>query len=203
MATTVPDAPVTARLALLGTLLAVFGEIHPAMDQWAQSSRDARCKGLYGDRLVHTDGKPVTADTARDRAGEPTLTASQLGRRCAARHVAAYSAGQLTAAVAVTRALGYRVPARALLAGAAINAITHAVIDRREPLLRLAKMARKDGYANHCQAVRMDDDGNLTRELSGPGTGLLELDQAAHRAVGVLAAAVTTWCALRGARKTT
>ncbi|MDI3390492.1 hypothetical protein QIS99_30500 [Streptomyces sp. B-S-A8] len=161
-------------LALLGTLVAIFGELHPVLDQWAQSSTDASCKGLYGEHEVYEDGKPVRKDD--ERTGRRTLTASQLGRRSVARHVASYTAGQLAGTIAATRALGYRVPAGALLAGAAINAVTHAVIDRCEPLLWLAKQARKDGYIEHCTAVRMNEKGELTAELSGPGTALMELD---------------------------
>jgi hypothetical protein len=143
-------------------------------------------------------GTPVGEETD-DRTGQPTFTASQSSRRAVARHVASYTAGQLAGAIAVTRALGYRVPARALLAGAAVNAVTHAVIDRRAPLLWLAGKAGKSGYIGHCTAVRMDKDGTLTSEVSGPGTALMELDQALHKAIGVAAATVTTWLATRDA----
>ncbi|MEU2961226.1 hypothetical protein [Streptomyces albidoflavus] len=50
-------------------------------------------------------------------------------------NVASYTAVQLAATVAITRAFGYRVTPTALLAGAAINAGTHAVIDRGALLL--------------------------------------------------------------------
>lgn len=184
------------RLALLGTLTAVFGELHPYFDQWGQRSEDAALKGLHGDRKVYADGTPVGEETD-DRSGQRAYTASQVGRRAAARHVASYTAGQLAGAITVTRALGYRVPVRALLAGAVINAGTHAVIDRRAPLLWLAARTGKSGYINHCGAVRMAADGTLTAEASGPGSALMELDQALHRAIGVGAALVTTWLATR------
>ncbi|MCG7525180.1 hypothetical protein MHW47_12110 [Streptomyces sp. OfavH-34-F] len=35
------------------------------------------------------------------------------------------------------------------------------------------------------------------QDVSGPGTALMELDQAAHRAIGVAAALVTAWITLR------
>ncbi|WP_328691530.1 hypothetical protein OHT20_04985 [Streptomyces caniferus] len=35
------------------------------------------------------------------------------------------------------------------------------------------------------------------QDVSGPGTAYMELDQAAHRAIGVAAALVTTWLTLR------
>ncbi|MFI5616716.1 hypothetical protein [Streptomyces sp. NPDC051567] len=191
-----PQTIPVERLALLGTLVAIFGELHPALDQWVQNSKDASCKGLYGDHVVYQDGTPVGQETG-DRTGWPTMTASELGHRSVVRHVASYTAGQLVGTIAATRALGYRVPGRALLAGAAINAVTHAVIDRRKPLLWLAGKAGKRGYIDHCTAVRMDKDGALSAELSGPGTALMELDQALHRAIGVGAAVVTTWLATR------
>jgi hypothetical protein len=181
------------RLALFAGLLTTFGELHPLCDQWVQNSQDASRKGDHGDHLVYRDGTPVGQETD-DRTGQPTMTASALGRRSVARHVASYTAVQVAATVAVTRTLGYRLPARPLLAGAAINAATHAIIDRREPLLWLAGKAGKRGYVDHCTAVRKP---GAAAELSGPGTALMELDQALHRAIGVGAAAVTTWLATR------
>ncbi|MEV7218180.1 hypothetical protein AB0O31_34425 [Kitasatospora cineracea] len=189
------------RLALLGTLIGLFGELHPALDQWAQNSKDAQCKGLYGRHRVYRDGTPVGRET-EDRTGHPTMTATELGRLSVARHVASYTVGQLAGTIVATRTLGYRVPAGALLVGAAINAATHAVIDRREPLLWLAKKAGKKGYVDHCTAARFAADGTVSAELSGPGSALMELDQSLHRAIGVGAAVVTTWVATReGSRK--
>jgi hypothetical protein len=187
-----------SRLALLGTLVAVFGELHPCFDQWGQRSEDAALKGLHGELKVWRDGTPVGEETD-DRTGQPACTASQAGRRAAARHVASYTAGQLAGTIVVTRALGYRVPLRALLAGAAVNGVTHFIIDRREPLLWLADRTGKRGYIDHCHAVRMSADGTPAAEMSGPGTALMELDQALHRAIGVGAALVTAWLATRDA----
>ncbi len=181
------------RLALLGSLLALFGELHPLYDQWGQASRDAQCKGMHGDHLVHDDGTP--ADGTRPRS--QLVTASQLGRRSAARHAATYTAGQLVAAAAVTRACGYRVPAGPLLVGGAITAVTHAVIDRRRLLLRCASKFGKGTYVENFGAVRMEENGTLRVDLSGPGTALFELDQAAHRAFGVIAAVAVTCLAVR------
>lgn len=59
----------------------------------------------------------------------------------------------------------------------------------------LAARAGKTGYIQHATAVRKP--GDTAAELSGPGTALMELDEAAHRAIGVAAAAVTTWYAAR------
>lgn len=186
----------TERLALFGTLLAAFGEIHPFCDHWAQGSETARCKRLYGPQRVYRDGCPVDAEDA-GRADEPTMTASARGRRAVALHVATYTAIQTGAATALTRAFGYRVPPSAFLAGAAINGFTHAAIDRGALFLWLAKKAGQTGYIEHCQAVRLDKDDSPHKEINGPGTAWIELDAALHRVIGVGAAAVTTWLATR------
>ncbi|MYZ34353.1 MULTISPECIES: hypothetical protein [unclassified Streptomyces] len=191
------DRPRTIEsLALMGTLAAVFDGLHPLCDQWVQNSKDAAAKGVHGDHLVFRDGTPVTENPWHSA---PTMTASAFGRRAVARHVASYSAVQLAATVAVTRALGYRVPAGALLAGAAINAGTHALIDRRDPLIWLAKKCGKHGYIQHATVVRKVGTAwpEPVQDTAGPGTALMELDQALHRAIGIGAAAVTAWLATR------
>ncbi|MFJ9787815.1 hypothetical protein ACIRSS_50150 [Amycolatopsis sp. NPDC101161] len=152
-------------LALFAALQATFADVHPLCDEWIQRHNDAVGKGQPG----------------------------REGAKHCARHVASYTAGQVAAAVAVTRVLGFRVPLRALAAGAAVNAVTHYVIDRREPLKALARLAGKQGYIEHATVQRRDG----VVDESGPGTALTELDQAAHRAIGVLASLTTTWLALR------
>lgn len=184
------------RLALFGALLTAFGEIHPFCDQWAQGSTTAKCKRFYGEHLVYLDGVTV-GEEKTPHTGEPTMTASARGRRAVALHVATYTSIQTGAAVALTRAFGYRVPASALLAGAAINGVTHAVIDRGALFLWLADKTGQRGYVEHCQAVRLDKDGTPHTEINGPGTAWIELDSALHRVIGVGAAAVTTWLATR------
>ncbi|WNI20239.1 hypothetical protein [Actinacidiphila sp. ITFR-21] len=187
------------RLALFAALTATFEALHGLGDHWIQQSRDASGKGAHGTHLVYAaDGKPVADDPWRHGKEGRTCTASAYGRACVTRHVASYSGVQLLAAIGVTRAFGVRVPVRALLVGAAINGLTHAVLDRREPLLWLAGRAGKAGYIQHATAVRKP--GDAAPELSGPGTALMELDEAAHRAIGVAAALVTTWLATRAAR---
>ncbi|MCD9899085.1 hypothetical protein LUR56_01010 [Streptomyces sp. MT29] len=99
-----PHHLTTERLALFGTLLATFGELHPACDHWAQGSKTVSRKRLYGSALVHSDGSPAAPDSTR-----PTMTISALGRRAVACHVASYSAVQLAATIGITRAFGYRV----------------------------------------------------------------------------------------------
>ncbi|MGW3983821.1 hypothetical protein [Streptomyces mirabilis] len=186
----------TERLALFGTLLSVFGELHPFCDHWVQGSKSASRKRLYGEDLVHADGSPADPDSTH-----PTMTESQLGRRAVACHVASYTAVQLAATVTVTRAFGYRVSPGALLAGTVINAGTHAAIDRGALLMWLARKSGKTGYIEHCKAVRVDDKDQVTSELTGPGSAWMELDAALHRAIGVGAAAVTTWLTTRTASR--
>ncbi|MFF4935254.1 hypothetical protein ACFY2H_41450 [Streptomyces griseofuscus] len=119
------------------------------------------------------------------------MTTSTLGRRAVVCHVASYTAVQLAATVGITRAFGYRVTPTVLLAGAAINASTHAAIDRGALLLWLARKTGKTGYIEHCKATRIDDDGNATSEVTGPGSAWMELDAALHRAIGIGAGAAT------------
>ncbi|MDO0939260.1 hypothetical protein QQY66_49040 [Streptomyces sp. DG2A-72] len=184
------------RLALFAALLSTFEALHPLCDHWAQGSETARCKRLYGSHHVYRDGVAV-GDEEHDRSDEPTMTANARGRRAVAVHVASYTGIQTGAAAALTRAFGRRVPVSALLAGAAINGLTHVVIDRGAAFLWLADKTRKRGYVDHCQAVRMKDDGTLTKEINGPGTAWMELDAALHLAIGAGAAAVMTWLSTR------
>ncbi|MFI9042039.1 hypothetical protein [Streptomyces sp. NPDC053726] len=71
----------------------------------------------------------------------------------------------------------------------------------------LAEKAGKTGYIKHATVVRKAGGEGTecpepVQDVSGPGTALMELDQAAHRAIGVAAALVTTWITLRkGSRR--
>ncbi|MER7540107.1 hypothetical protein ABTX77_35810 [Streptomyces sp. NPDC097704] len=91
------------RLAPLGALLGLFCELHPALDQWAENSKDAQCKDLYGDHLVYRDGTPVGQET-EDRTSRPITTATKLGRLSVARHGASLWFG----AEGKSRACGFR-----------------------------------------------------------------------------------------------
>ncbi|MBV6700261.1 hypothetical protein KV557_24680 [Kitasatospora aureofaciens] len=184
------------RLALFGALLSAFGEVHPFCDHWVQGSVTARCKRLYGDHQVYFDGVAVGEETG-DRTGQRTMAASTRGRLAVASHVASYTVVQTAAAVGITRAFGYRIPAPALLVGVAVNAGTHAALDRGAFFLWLAGKVGKGGYIEHCQALRLDEEDNLRKEANGPGTAWIELDAALHRVIGVGAAALTTWLATR------
>ncbi|MFJ7786974.1 hypothetical protein ACIQY8_30635 [Streptomyces albidoflavus] len=190
-------------LALFAALAAAFEGVHGVADQFVQTDRDARAKGMHGTHRVYLcDGAPVAEDPWRHGRPARSCTANEYGRRAAARHVASYTAVQLATTVAVTRGLGYRVPAAALLVGAAINGFTHGIIDRRDPLIWLAEKAGKAGYIKHATVVRKAGGEGTeypapVQDTAGPGTALMELDQAAHRAIGVAAAAVTAWLTTR------
>ncbi|MEU3272550.1 hypothetical protein ABZ639_17050 [Saccharomonospora sp. NPDC006951] len=158
-------------LALFAALQATFSDVHPYCDQIVQSSADAQGKALPG----------------------------REGAKHCARHVATYTAGQAVAGWAVTRALGCRVPVRAWAAGHAVNALTHYVIDRREPFKKFlrSKAIGKGGYLAHATVQRREgviDEG-------GPGTALMEMDQATHRLISVVASLVTTSIALHHGRE--
>jgi hypothetical protein len=170
-------------LALFAALETTFADVHPFCDQIVQNSDDAMNKGKPG----------------------------HLGRAACARHVATYSLVQYAAALGVTSALGYRVPTSSLLAGTALNAITHYVIDRRAPLKRFLRsgLIGRGGYLDHAHVFRpipgkaglRDVHGHrldVRDDEGGPGTALMELDQAAHRVIGVAAALLTAWLAVRG-----
>jgi hypothetical protein len=160
------------RAAVFAAVQATFSDVHPYCDQILQNSEDAQKKGNPGWE----------------------------GRKHCARHVASYSAGQFVAALGVTRALGCHVPLPALLVGTAINGVTHYMIDRREPLKRFlrSKWVAKGGYLDHATVQRREgvvDEG-------GPGTALMEMDQAAHRLISVAASLTTAYLAVRwGGRK--
>ncbi|HET6503798.1 MAG TPA: hypothetical protein VFG87_23865 [Amycolatopsis sp.] len=154
----------TRALALFGALHAAWSDVHPFCDQIVQGDEAAK-------------------------KGEPGWT----GRKACAKHVSTYTTVQTIAALGVTRALGYRLPVRALAAGMAVNAVTHYVIDRRAPFIRAMRAIGKGGYLDHATAQRREG----VVDTSGPGTALMEMDQAAHRAIGVLASLLTTAIAVR------
>lgn len=183
----------TARgLGLFGALGTTFDLFHESLDHWFQTSWMACNKRRHGDQLHYRDGVPVGAESD-DRDGQPTLTASQLGRRACTAHVAVYTAGQIAAATAVTRMLGYRLPPSAVLAGAAITAGTHWLLDRGPTLTRLASLTGKSEYLSRVTVVRQPDGG---ADQHGAGTAWNEMDRSAHRLLGWVATAVTVTLAL-------
>ncbi|MCE7004798.1 hypothetical protein LWC34_18495 [Kibdelosporangium philippinense] len=164
------NAKILSAPLLFAVLQATFSDVHPFCDHL-----------LQGDRPAMDKGKP-----------------GWVGRKACARHVLVYTAGQLGAATLVTKALGLRTSWRGLLAGTAVNAVTHYVIDRREPLKSLmrSKVFSKGNYLDHCTVQRRPG----VVDQAGPGTALMECDQAVHRLVSVLASLTTALVVTRGAR---
>lgn len=158
-------------IAIFGALLATFGEMHPFCDQFVQSSADATAKGKPGWQ----------------------------GRRACAHHVLTYTATQYAAAEAITRALGAPVRPGPMLAGQALTAISHYVIDRRTPFTRFlrSRLVGKSEYLDYASVVRPGHPSGVIYDASGPGTAYMELDQAAHRFLGVASALITAWLATR------
>ncbi|MFD7497522.1 hypothetical protein ACFV8T_35140 [Streptomyces sp. NPDC059832] len=137
-----------------------------AVTNWVQGSKTASRQQLYGEDLVHSDDSPADPDSPDHDHQRPRP------RRAVACDVVAYTAVQLGAAIAITRAFGYGVTPTALLVGAAVNASAQAAIDGGALLLWLAK---KTGCIERCQAVRVDD-GKATSELKRPGSTWMESD---------------------------
>lgn len=163
-----PPHRTTTALAVYATTQAAHAAMHPACDHIVQNSADAQTKALPG----------------RD------------GHWACVRHVASYTAVQIGALTTVTRVLGARLPWRAVAAGAAVNAITHYVIDRRRPLLWLLDRLGKTGYIEHATAMRRPG----VVDTAGPGTALTECDQAVHHACSAAASLLTAWLATRPER---
>lgn len=153
-------------LAVYATTLATHAATHPFCDHIVQRSEDAIAKGTPGGQLA------------------------------CARHVASYTAVQVSVLTAVTRTLGLKLPWRAVAAGAAVNAATHYVIDRREPLKWLLGKLGKHGYLEHATVQRRPG----VVDAAGPGTALTECDQAMHHVISVAASLLTAVLADRRGR---
>jgi hypothetical protein len=144
------------------TAAAAFGAMlagHYIGDQWVQTSAQACNKALNG----------------------PAGPARAMWH--CAKHVATWTA--TTVLFLLLAGWWLHLPLRPgwLIAGVALNAVTHFVIDLRTPLIRLARLANLSGYIEHVQVRRA-----AGVESTGPGTALFHLDQAAHIAVLFVAA---------------
>lgn len=139
----------------MGAVFAALFVAHQVADHWVQTARQSTRKALPG------------------RAGWAACTG----------HVATYTA---TAVVLLAPTLALLVaaqPAR-VVAGLAISAVTHWVIDRRRPLLWLATRLGRAALLSLGVTRPGRDD------LVGPGTGLYTLDQSAHYLFLLVAALV-------------
>ncbi len=84
-----------------------------------------------GDFLLQTDHQAARKPCTEDRLAECSEAESW---RCLAAHVASYHAAQVVGLVVANRALGLKLSPGRVLAGVAVSAVTHAVIDRRWPV---------------------------------------------------------------------
>lgn len=126
----------------------------------------------------HTDAK---------HKGDP----GPAGRRACTSHVVSYTALQLAAVCGVAWATGVKLRAASVLAGAAVSAGTHWIVDRREPLRRAAYAVGKGEFHDLGRPRDGHDDNPCL------GTGALAMDQAWHK--GWLL--VTSLLMARGAKR--
>lgn len=178
-------------LALFSTLGTTFDLFHEAGDHWFQPGWAAINERRYGQHLVYLDGTETAAEFRPDQIAVTNTGLGQLACTC---HVAIYTAGQLTVTIAVTRALGYRVPLAALATGTVINATTHWLLDRGKPLRLAARFLGREQYIDEVTVVRKP---GAEADVYGAGTASNEMDRAGHRLCGLIAAVVMTVLAAR------
>lgn len=144
-----------------GTVFAVSAAAmyaaHQVADHWAQTDHQAGHKGDPGEG----------------------------GALACAAHVATYTAITAGSVMAASKALGVPVPSRALLAGQAIVAVSHYVMDRRPWGRAIMRAAGSGGFAA-LGAPREGRDDNPTFY-----TGAYALDQSWHIGWAAVAALVT------------
>ena len=121
-----------------------------------------------GDFLLQTDHQAARKPCAEDRLAESSEAESW---RCLAAHVVSYHAAQAAGLVVANRALGLKLRPGRVIAGVALSAVTHAVIDRRWP-------------------VRLWMDHTGSRDFRVKAGGGMHVDQAMHQAC-LWAAALT------------
>lgn len=144
------------KAVIFAATAAALQAAHHIGDYWAQTSHQATHKGSPG----------------------------AAGIRACAGHVAGYTA-TCTAAVMALRGLGAPISTRGLIAGQAVNALSHFVMDRR-PWGRAIMRAAGKGELAEVGAPRkgFDDNPHL-------GTGAHALDQSWHMAWLAVSAYVT------------
>lgn len=125
-----------------------------------------------GDHVVQTDHQAATKATSwRGMAG----------------HVGSYAALQV-AALAALRSAGARPSWRRTLAAVAWSAGTHAILDRRWPVVRILELTGSPSFARSTviDASAVSDLGFLPLPIHGPYLA----DQSLHHGVLVIAAAI-------------
>lgn len=108
-------------------------------------------------------------------------------------HVSSYTAVQV-AALAAIRPLGVRPSWRRMLAGVALSAGTHAVLDRRWPVVRILQLTGSAGFADPVTRVSgmagLSDPNVVKSAGPVPLHGPYLADQALHHACLFLAALI-------------
>jgi len=152
-------------IAEFGAVLAALLAAHPVGDYWVQTSWQAAHKG---DRL-HV--RPWL-DTGRLVGWGKWARINGRGWAACLSHVATYTATAAAAIGLLIWQLDLPVAGGSLLAGLAVTAASHALVDRRRPLEILAGWVRKD------------------HDFLYQRGGLAQLDQAWHLAFALVTALV-------------
>lgn len=139
----------TDRLAVFAAVFAILYTAHKLGDHWIQTNGQASAKG--------GEGWPA--------------------RIACAAHVATYSATCVVGLLALAWCTGLALPPDTVTLALGVNAVTHYVADRREPLRRIARWLGRTGYLQHATVIRRADAGPDT---TGPGTALFHLDESWH-----------------------
>lgn len=142
------------KLTIFAAVYAAMHAAHAVGDHWVQTGHQAAHKGDSG----------------------------ALGVVACARHVGTYTA-TTTGAVVALRALGTPIPVRALVAGQAVSAATHFMMDRRPWGRAIMRAARKSEFAEFGETS--------PGKAEHLGTGAYALDQSWHLGWIAVAAFVT------------
>jgi hypothetical protein len=136
----------TTHLSVFAAVFAALYAAHQVADHWVQTDRQTAHKGLP----------------------------SWDGRRACAQHVATYMVTALVALAALAAETGWRPQVWPLLAGLTVSAVTHYIVDRRAPLVRLAGALGLVGFLQLGRPRPGRDDNACL------GTGAYALDQSWH-----------------------
>lgn len=140
----------------IGTAFAALLAAHQVADHHVQRDQDAQVKGQPG----------------------------WVGRVACAHHVATYTATAVVALAAASAVEGRRPRLAPVLAGLALSAVSHYIIDRREPLRRFAD------WTGHGRFYQLGTPRPGRDDNPSLGTGAYALDQSAHVGFLFLAALI-------------
>lgn len=106
-----------------------------------------------GDFMAQTDHQSACKPTAADR--QVVCSESESWRALAA-HVASYHAVQVAGLLVANRVLGLRLRPGRVLAGVALSAATHALIDRRRSVREFMDRTGSAEFRQHGGAMHVD-----------------------------------------------